>query len=349
MIRIGVIGYGYWGPNVISNLHRVEGSRVAMVCDKSPEMLRRVNQTYPEIKTTTNSCDVLCSAEIDAVAVITPVWTHYELAKRALENGKHVFVEKPFTSNSAQAEELIELAARKKLTIMVDHTFLFTGAVRKIRELTEAGALGDLYYYDSLRVNLGLFQHDVSVIWDLAPHDLSIMDHIIKDKPEAVVATGEKHLNGVEDVAFITIYFPRNIIAHINVNWLSPVKIRTTLIGGQKKMLVWNDLVADEKVRVYDKGVSINNGDGEGIREALVSYRTGDMWAPQIEQAEALRVELGYFADCILNNKTPFNDGHAGLRVVRMLEAVDRSILKRGELLRLRTNSSRSTRMRSTE
>ena len=194
---------------------------------------------------------------------------------------------------------------------MVDHTFLFTGAVRKIRELTESGALGDLYYYDSLRVNLGLFQHDVSVIWDLAPHDLAIMDHIIKGEPEAIVATGERHLNGVEDVAFMTIYFPRNVIAHINVNWLSPVKIRTTLIGGQKKMVVWNDLVADEKIRVYDKGVQIASGDG--IRDLLVSYRTGDMWAPQVEQLEALHVELDYFAECIMNNKTPFNDGHAGL------------------------------------
>ena len=265
--------------------------------------------------------------------MITPVWTHYELAKRALENGKHVFIEKPFTSSSAQAEELIELAARKKLTIMVDHTFLFTGAVRKIRELTESGALGDLYYYDSLRVNLGLFQHDVSVIWDLAPHDLSIMDHIIKGEPEAIVATGEKHLNGVEDVAFMTIYFPRNVIAHINVNWLSPVKIRTTLIGGEKKMLVWNDLVADEKIRVYDRGVQITSG--EGIRDLLVSYRTGDMWAPQVEQLEALRVELDYFANCITNSKTPFNDGHSGLRVVRMLEAAEASIQKRGELVRL--------------
>jgi len=265
--------------------------------------------------------------------VITPVWTHYELTKAALENGKHVFVEKPFTSSAAQAEELIELAERKKLTIMVDHTFLFTGAVRKIRELVESGDLGDLYYYDSLRVNLGLFQHDVSVVWDLAPHDLSIMDHLIKKEPEAIVATGERHLNGVEDVAFMTVYFPQNMIAHINVNWLSPVKIRTTLIGGQKKMLVWNDLVADEKVRVYDKGVHIKNG--EGIRDALVSYRTGDMWAPQIEQTEALRVELNYFAECILKNKKPFNDGHAGLRVVHMLEAVDRSIQKRGELVRL--------------
>lgn len=333
MIRVGVIGYGYWGPNIVRNLNGLDSVRAEMVCDKSPAALARARKAHPGIRTVSDPAEILRSPEIDAVAVITPVWTHYELAKRALENGKHIFVEKPFTSNSAQAEELIELAARKKLTIMVDHTFLFTGAVRKIRELTEASALGDLYYYDSLRVNLGLFQHDVSVIWDLAPHDLSIMDYIIKSEPEAVVATGEKHLNGVEDVAFLTIYFPRNIIAHINVNWLSPVKIRTTLIGGKKKMLVWNDLVADEKIRVYDKGVQI--GSGEGIRNLLVSYRTGDMWAPQVEQLEALHVELDYFADCIMNNKTPFNDGHAGLRVVRMLEAAEVSIRKRGELVRL--------------
>jgi len=234
MVRVGVIGYGYWGPNIVRNLQGQKNAQAVMVCDQNPAALARARKAHPRIETVSNPLDVLRSPEIDAVAVITPVWTHYELAKTALENGKHVFIEKPFTSSSAQAEELIDLAAQKKLTIMVDHTFLFTGAVRKIRELTESGALGDLYYYDSLRVNLGLFQHDVSVIWDLAPHDLSIMDHIIRAEPEAIVATGEKHLNGVEDVAFMTIYFPRNVIAHINVNWLSPVKIRTTLIGGQK-------------------------------------------------------------------------------------------------------------------
>ncbi len=333
MIRVGVIGYGYWGPNIVRNLHGLDSVQVEMICDKSPCALALARKAYPNIRAVSDSSEILRSPEIDAVAIITPVWTHYELAKEALENGKHVFIEKPFTSSSAQAEELIELAARKKLTIMVDHTFLFTGAVRKIRELTESGSLGDLYYYDSLRVNLGLFQHDVSVIWDLAPHDLSIMDHIIKSKPEAIVATGEKHLNGVEDVAFMTIYFPRNVIAHINVNWLSPVKIRTTLIGGQKKMLVWNDLVADEKIRIYDKGVQIASG--AGIRDLLVSYRTGDMWAPQVEQLEALHVELSYFAECILDSKTPFNDGHAGLRIVRMLEAAEASIQKRGEFVRL--------------
>ncbi len=333
MLRVGVIGYGYWGPNIVRNLHGQKSCQAVMVCDKNPNALSRVQKTYPGVEAVTDPMDVLRSPDVDAVAVITPVWTHYELAKLALENGKHVFIEKPFTSNSAQAEELVELAARKNLKIMVDHTFLFTGAVRKIKELTESGALGDLYYYDSLRVNLGLFQHDVSVIWDLAPHDLSIMDHLIKAEPEAIVATGEKHLNGVEDVAYLTVYFPKNIIAHINVNWLSPVKIRTTLIGGQKKMVVWNDLVADEKVRVYDKGVQITSG--EGIRNLLVSYRSGDMWAPQIEQLEALHVELDYFADCVLNDKVPFNDGHAGLRIVRMLEAAEASIRKRGELIRL--------------
>ena len=333
LVRVGVIGYGYWGPNIVRNLHGQKHSRAFMVCDKNPLALARVRKAYPDIETVSDPLEVIRSSEIDAVAIVTPVWTHYELAKAALEEGKHVFIEKPFTSSVAQAEELVELAARKRLTIMVDHTFLFTGAVRKIRELTDSGALGDLYYYDSLRVNLGLFQHDVSVIWDLAPHDLSIMDHVIKAEPDSIVATGEKHLNSVEDVAFMTVYFPRNMIAHINVNWLSPVKIRTTLIGGQKKMVVWNDLVADEKVRIYDKGVQITSG--EGIRDLLVSYRSGDMWAPQLEQMEALHVELDYFADCVMNNKVPFNDGHAGLRVVRMLEAAEESIHKKGELVRL--------------
>ena len=333
MIKIGVIGYGYWGPNIVRNLQGLDTTRAELICDSNPSAQARARKAHPGVKIVSDANEVLRSPDIDAVAIITPVWTHFELAKKALEHGKHVFIEKPFASNSAQAEELINLAAQKKLKIMVDHTFLFTGAVRKIRELTESGALGDLYYYDSLRVNLGLFQHDVSVIWDLAPHDLAIMDYVIKGDPEAVVATGERHLNGVEDVAYMTVYFPRNVIAHINVNWLSPVKIRTTLIGGQKKMLVWNDLVADEKVRVYDKGVQITSG--EGIRNLLVSYRTGDMWAPQLEQLEALHVELDYFAKCIVNNETPFNDGHAGLRVVKMLEAAEVSIRKRGEFVRL--------------
>ncbi len=275
----------------------------------------------------------MSSPEIDAIAVVTPVWTHYELAKAALENGKHIFVEKPFTSTAAQAEELIDLAARKNLKIMVDHTFLFTGAVKKIKQLLDDDALGKLYYYDSTRVNLGLFQHDVNVIWDLAPHDLSIMDHLIQESPEAIVATGQTHLNGHEDVAFITLYFPDKLIAHINVNWLSPVKVRTTLIGGEKKMLVWNDLEADEKIKVYDKGVSVTSR--EGLYDLLVNYRSGDMWAPQIEQVEALHRELAYFVDCIVKDEIPTNDGKAGLRVVKMLEAASESLRQRGALVYL--------------
>jgi predicted dehydrogenase len=333
IIRVGVLGYGYWGPNIVRNLRSLDGCQVAMVCDRSSAALKRLKQAHPDQAVTADPSELLTSPDIDAVAVVTPVCTHFELAKAALQNGKHVFIEKPFTSTTQQAEELVELAERKKLKIMVDHTFLFTGAVRKMRELIDEGVLGPLYYYDSTRVNLGLFQHDVSVIWDLAPHDLSIMDFIIQDKPEAVVATGEAHLNGHVDVAFITIYFPGNTIAHVNVNWLSPVKIRTTLIGGEKKMLVWNDLEADEKIKIYDKGAQMKNG--QGLYDLLVSYRSGDMWAPRVEQTEALKVELGYFLDCVVRNQTPFNDGMAGLRVVRMLEAADQSLKERGRTIPL--------------
>jgi len=329
MIRVGVIGYGYWGPNVVRNLQALDSALVVSICDRSLPAQKRAQRAYPCLEVISDQNEILRSPDVDAVAIITPVWTHYELAKAALENGKHVFVEKPFTSTSAQAEELIELAQQRNLKIMVDYTFLFTGAVRKIRQLIDQEELGDLYYYDSMRVNLGLFQHDIDVIWDLAPHDLSIMDYLIRQEPEAIVATGETHLNGHADVAFLTIYFPHRTIAHINVNWLSPVKVRTTLIGGEKKMLVWNDLEADEKLKVYDRGVNIANS--EGVYELLVSYRSGDMWVPKIEQTEALKVELGYFLECIEKDETPFNDGIAGLRVVKMLEAAGQSLKLRGE------------------
>lgn len=333
VVRFGVIGYGYWGPNVVRNLDRLDQVDVLGVCDLNASARERAQKAFPHLEISADPAALLSSPEIDAIAVVTPVWTHYELAKAALENGKHVFVEKPFTSNSAQAQELIELAARKNLKIMVDHTFLFTGAVRKIRQLLDEDALGKLYYYDSTRVNLGLFQHDVNVIWDLAPHDLSIMDHLIQDRPEAIVATGQTHLNGHEDIAFITLYFPNKVIAHINVNWLSPVKVRTTLIGGEKKMLVWNDQAADEQVKVYDKGVTVSSR--EGVYNLLVNYRSGDMWAPRLERAEALTHELNYFVECVTNDRTPMNDGQAGLRVVKMLEAATRSIRERGSLIYL--------------
>jgi predicted dehydrogenase len=332
-VKFGVIGYGYWGPNVVRNLVSLEESEVLAIAEMSPHARNRAQRAYPGMTVTADSADVVSSPKIDAVAIVTPVWTHYELAKAALENGKHVFVEKPFTSNSAQGEELINLAQRKNLKIMVDHTFLFTGAVKKISELLDEGTLGKLYYYDSTRVNLGLFQHDINVLWDLAPHDLSIMDYLIRSSPEAIVATGQKHLNGYEDVAFISLYFPDKVIAHINVNWLSPVKVRTTLIGGEKRMLVWNDLEADEKVKVYDKGVNITSR--EGVYDLLVSYRSGDMWAPQLEQVEALRQEMSYFVDCISSGQDPFNDGCAGLRVVKMLEAASESLKEKGSLVYL--------------
>jgi predicted dehydrogenase len=337
MISVGVIGYGYWGPNIVRNFQSLDLGCVKAVSDLNPKVLTKAKKNYPSIHTTTDCQEILRSTEIDAVAVITPVATHYPLVKQALENGKHVFVEKPFTYSVAHAEELVELAEKKNLKIMVDHTFLFTGAVKKTRELIDEGALGDIYYYDSMRVNLGLFQTDVNVVWDLAPHDLSIMQYLIKAKPQAVVATGECHVNGKEDVAYITIYFENSVIAHFNVNWLSPVKIRMTLIGGEKKMLVWNDLVADEKIRIYDKGITKTNGNGNGqnVHELLVSYRMGDVWAPRIDQIEALTAETRYFVDCVEKNETPFNDGIAGLEVVKILAAADESLSKKGGMVYL--------------
>ena len=332
-LRVGVIGYGYWGPNVLRNFYRLPNCQLVAVCDKNPQALKDVGTSYPSVQATGEARDIFTSKDIDAVAIVTPVSTHYELARRCLENGKHVFIEKPMTASVAQAEALIELAEAKYLTFMVDHTFLFTGAVRKMKELIEQQALGPLYYYDSVRINLGLFQHDVNVIWDLAPHDLSIMDHLIEERPAAVVATGMSHFNGLEDMAYITVYFPNTIIAHISVNWLSPVKVRTTLIGGGQRMLVWNDLDADEKIKIYDKGISVSNA--QDVHDLLVSYRQGDMWAPKIEQTEALAIETAYFVECILNDKKPFNDGAAGWRVMQLLEAASQSLKKRGALIYL--------------
>jgi predicted dehydrogenase len=332
-LRVGVVGYGYWGPNIARNFSALDGCELAAVCDRSGAALKRAGRAYPGIDLTTDAQEVIASPDIDAVAIVTPVWTHFDLAKAALEHGKHVFVEKPFTSTSRQAEDLIELADRRNLKIMVDHTFVFSGAVRKIRELVDNGTLGPLYYFDSTRVNLGLFQHDVSVVWDLAPHDLSIMDYVLQEKAEAVVATGGEHFNGLADMAFITVYFPGKLIAHINVNWLSPVKVRTTLIGGKDKMLMWNDLEPDEKIKVYDKGVEVKNG--EGLYDLLVSYRSGDIASPKVDGTEALKRELGYFVDCVVNDQTPVNDGVAGLRIVRLLEAAEQSLKSRGRLVAL--------------
>jgi predicted dehydrogenase len=331
MLRIGVIGYGYWGPNIVRNFSSATGSEVRMVCDMNQQTLKKVKKAYPQINVTDNIDELIKNPEVDAIAIATPVFTHHDLAKKALEAGKSVFLEKPFTYTVAEAEDLVELAAKKNLKLMVDHTFLYTGAVRKIRQLIDEGVLGHLYYFDSIRVNLGLFQHDVNVVWDLAPHDISIMDFIIGAKPQAVVATGVGHFGrGLEDIAYLTFYYDHNIIAHINVNWLSPVKVRTTLIGGEKKMMVWNDLEPDEKIKIYDKGVNVKTKEGQ--YNLLVDYRSGDMWAPKVEQTEALKLMAEQFVDYVKNGGTVINDGIAGLNNVKMLEAANKSLINKGKI-----------------
>lgn len=334
MLNIGVIGYGYWGPNIVRNFMGTDGACVSAVCDIEHADLKRAQKLYPHVRLCSDYSEVVSSPGIDAVAIVTPVFTHYKIAKEALLNGKHVFIEKPFTYKVEEAEELIRLAKKNGLKIMVDHTFLFTGAVRKIKELIDKDMLGDLYYYDSTRVNLGLFQHDVNVIWDLAPHDLAIMDYVIKEKPVCVSSHGMSHFKrGLEDVAYLTLYFKNNMIAHFNVNWLSPVKIRMTCIGGTKKMLVWNDLESDEKLRLYDKGVRVKSR--EGAYKLLVDYRSGDMWGPKIDYTEALKLEAGYFIECIEKDKDPINGGYSGLEVVRMLNAADRSLKSGGRKIKI--------------
>ncbi len=334
MLKVGVIGYGYWGPNLVRNFNGLANAEVLMVCDPSLQAQNKVKLAYPHIDVVSDAKALISSSKIDAVAIATPVSTHFELVKNALEEGKHVFVEKPFTETVAQGEELVELAEKKKLTLVVDHTYLFTGAVKKMKQLIDEGALGKIYYFDSMRVNLGLFQHDVNVIWDLAPHDLSIMDYLLKNNPIGISANGIAHFgNDLHNIAYITVYFQDNLIAHFNVNWLSPVKVRSTLIGGEKKMLTWNDLEADEKIKIYDKGVDVKNG--EGIHDILVSYRSGDMWAPRLKQTEALKEEAEYFVKCVEQNSPPFNDGHSGLRVVKLLEASSESLKSEGKIIKI--------------
>jgi len=335
MINLGIVGYGYWGPNLVRNFMESPGSRVVAVCDLSHERLELASSRYPAIRTTTSYDDLLSDTSIDAVAIPTPVSSHFELALKALRSGRHVLVEKPLTATSAQALELIEEAERRNLVLMVDHTFVYTGAVRKIRELVLSRQLGDVYYYDSVRVNLGLFQHDVNVIWDLAVHDLSIMDYVLDQKPVAVSATGISHIQGQpENVAYLTLFFAENKIAHIHVNWLAPVKVRRTLVGGSERMVVYDDLEPSEKIKIYDKGVSVVHHP-ETVYELLVSYRSGDMWAPKLDATEALRTEAAHFIDCIENQRRPLTDGRAGLRVVRVLEAAEASMKGRGQLIEI--------------
>ena len=335
MLKLGVIGYGYWGPNLVRNFMEVPGSTVVAVCDLRPERLNQLTNRYPSIKTCTGTQELLHDPQIDAVAIATPVSTHFDLALAALRAGKHVLVEKPLAANSEQALQLIEEATALKRVLMVDHTFVYTGAVKKIRELITANQLGEIYYYDAVRVNLGLFQHDVNVIWDLAIHDLSIMDYVLPSRAVAVSATGISNIPGQpENVAYITLFFGNPQIAHVHVNWLTPVKVRHTLIGGSDKMILYDDLEPSEKVKVYDKGVRVSQSP-EDVYEMLVSYRSGDMWAPRLDSTEALHTEALHFIDCIQNGKQPETDGQAGLRLVRIVEAAERSLRARGELVEI--------------
>ncbi len=331
MLNVAVIGYGYWGPNLVRNFMELPTSTVHTVCDLQPERLELAKRRFPAIHTTTTIADVFGNPEIDAVAIATPVSSHFDLAMRALEAGKHVMVEKPLASTSKQANILVDEAAKRNRVLMVDHTFVYTGAIRKIREMIDAGDIGDAYYFDSVRVNLGLFQHDVSVLWDLAVHDLSIIDYLFASKkPRAVSATGISHVQGApENVAYLTLFFEDNFIAHVHVNWLSPVKVRQILVGGSKKMIVFDDVVPSEKIKVYDKGIEITTR--ESIYQTLISYRTGDMWAPKLDMTEALALEMRHFAECCQTGATPITSGKAGARIVRILEAAEESLKSHGQ------------------
>jgi predicted dehydrogenase len=311
------------------------GSRVVAVCDLRAERLLQLQTRYPTIKNTSDCRELFGDPEIDAIVIATPVSSHYELAMAALRSDKHVLVEKPLAATTEQGMRLIEEAERRHRVLMVDHTFVYTSAVRKIRELITSNALGEIYYYDAVRVNLGLFQHDVNVIWDLAIHDLSIMDFVLPQRPTAVSATGISHIPGQpENVAYITLFFENPQIAHVHVNWLTPVKVRHTLIGGSEKMILYDDLEPSEKVKVYDKGIIISQSP-EAVYEMLVSYRSGDMWAPRLDATEALQTEALHFIDCVENNKSPQTDGASGLRLVRIVEAAEKSLRARGELVKI--------------
>src|SRR4030095_3623623 len=299
MIQVGVVGYGYWGPNLVRNFMAAPGSSVFAVADLREERLQPLRKLYPSLKTSTDAFGLIKDPAVDAVIIATPVSSHFELAMAALKAGKHVLVEKPLAARSDQARQLIDCADARNLVLLVDHTFVYTDAVRKMRELITTGALGEIYYYDAVRVNLGLFQHDINVIWDLAIHDLSIMDFVLPDKPVAVSATGISHVPGQpENVAYIPLFFPSAQIAHVHVNWLTPVKVRHTLIGGSEKMILYDDLDPSEKVKVYDKGINVTP-EPEDVYKMLVSYRSGDMWAPRLDNTEALQTEARHFIDCI--------------------------------------------------
>jgi len=331
MVNIGLIGYGYWGPNLMRNFAELTRAKVAAVADLDSRKLETAARRHPGVRATTDFQDLIRDPAIDAIAIATPVSTHFELGMAALRADKHLWLEKPMSETSLQAAKLVEEADRRKRTLIVDHTFVYTGAIRKMGEIIRGGELGRVYYYDSIRVNLGLFQRDVSVISDLAVHDFSILDYLLGEHPVAVSASGTNHFPGTpENLAYITLFYDSGTIAHMNVSWLAPVKVRQILVGGSKKMITYDDMEASEKVKVYDKGVSFTD-DPKQIQEMRVGYRTGDMWAPRLDTSEALRVEGEHFVDCIERGETPQTDGRLGVRVVELIEAATSSMRGRGE------------------
>ena len=329
-VRIAIIGYGYWGPNLVRNFAATKGCTVAMVVDARAERHQLVQQRHPGVQTATSAQNAINNPDIDAVVIATPVFTHYQLAKDALNAGKHVLLEKPMTSSAAEAEELINLAEQKGLSLMVDHTFLYTGAVQRIRKMVDDGELGDLHYFDSTRINLGLFQQDINVLWDLAPHDISILFHLVKEKPRSVCATGVSHtFNGLENLAYLTVNYDTSFIAHFTCSWTSPVKIRNILIGGSSKMVVFNDVEPTEKIKVYDTGFDVRND--EEKQRLLIDYRAGDIYVPKLPQQEALAGMAADFIASITDKKKPLSDYQIGYDVVKVLEAAQQSIKENGK------------------
>ena len=328
MINIGVIGCGYWGPNLIRNLIKVKDCCVVAVADQRPERLEAVKHLKSDMKATTIAGELVDSDSIDAIVIATPISTHFDLARACLARGKHVLIEKPITKTVAQAEELIRLAAKKSKVLMVDHTFIYSGAVRKLREIIDSGDLGQIYYCDSVRLNLGLFQSDVNVLWDLAPHDFSLLSYLMDKKPVRVTASGSSPVrwNGWrrESIAYVTVELEDSMIAHFHLNWLSPVKLRRTLIGGSRKMVVYDHLDSDNQIKIFDKGIELR--EDQDRYNVLVQYRMGDLLIPKVDQTEALETACKHFVHCIKTGEKPITDGYAGLRVVELLEEAERSM-----------------------
>lgn len=333
-MRIGLIGYGYWGPNILRNIVAHTDAEVAIVADQKLPRLAALKKIYPMIKTTTDALDVIGAKDIDAVIIATPVQTHYTLAKAALEAGMHVLVEKPLTDSLNTANELVELAKQKKLILMVDHTYLYTGAVEMMKKVIDSGEIGKVQSFSSTRFNLGLFQSDVNVLWDLAPHDLSILLYLCDRLPIWVNAVGVSHTgNNIENIAYLTLRYDDGMIAHIGSSWVSPVKIRQMLISGDKKMIVFDDTEAIEKVKVYESGYTVRTD--EDKRRLYMDYRSGDIHIPNVGNKEALQGVVEDFVHAVSKGSKPRSDARFGLNVVRILDAAERSLRQGGAEVKL--------------